>query len=82
MTENIIISLIGIVPTIVVAVVSIISNNAVIRTRIDELEKKVEKHNQIIERTYKVERDIETCFVRIDEERDRIERLENKEMNA
>ncbi len=58
MSENIITALIGIVPTIIVAVFSIISNNQVIKVRIDELEKKVEKHNQIVERMYKVESDI------------------------
>lgn len=58
MSENIITALIGIVPTIIVAVFSIVNNNQVIKVRIDELEKKVEKHNQIVERMYKVESDI------------------------
>lgn len=80
MSENIITSLIGIIPTIVVAVISIVSNNAVIKVKIEELEKKVDKHNQIIERTYKLEGDVDTAFKRIDEERDRINRLEDKEM--
>lgn len=58
MTESIITALIGIIPTIVVAVFSIVSNNQVIKVRIDELEKKVEKHNQLIDRMYKAEADI------------------------
>ncbi len=58
MSENIISALIGIIPTIIVAVFSIVSNNQVIKVRIDELEKKVEKHNQIVERMYKAESDI------------------------
>lgn len=58
MSENIITALIGIVPTIIVAVFSIVNNNQVIKVRIDELEKKVEKHNQIVERMYKAESDI------------------------
>lgn len=58
MSESIITALIGIIPTIVVAVFSIISNNQVIKVRIDELEKKVEKHNQLIDRMYKAEADI------------------------
>ena len=53
--ENIIIALIGIIPTIVVAVFSIISNNQVIKVKIESLEKKVEKHNNLIERMYKCE---------------------------
>lgn len=58
MSESIISALIGIIPTIIVAVFSIVSNNQVIKVRIDELEKKVEKHNQIVERMYKAESDI------------------------
>lgn len=80
MAENIITSLIGIIPAILVAIVSIISNNQIVKVKIEELEKKVDKHNNIIERTYKLESDVETAFKRIDEERKRIERLEDKEM--
>lgn len=58
MSENIITALIGIVPTIIVAIFSIVNNNQVIKVRIDELEKKVEKHNQLIDRMYKAESDI------------------------
>ena len=58
MNDSIITALIGIIPTIVVAVFSIVSNNQVIKVRIDELEKKVEKHNQLIDRMYKAEADI------------------------
>lgn len=58
MSDNIISALIGIIPTIIVAVFSIVSNNQVIKVRIDELEKKVEKHNQLVERMYKAESDI------------------------
>ena len=81
MSENIITALIGIVPAVFVAIISIVSNNQIVKVKIEELEKKVDKHNQLIERTYKVERDVETAFKRIDESRDRIVRLENKEMS-
>lgn len=53
--EHIITSCIGIVPAIVVAVFSIISNNQVISTKIDNLKEQVEKHNKVIERVYKIE---------------------------
>lgn len=55
MTESIITSLIGIIPTIIVAVFSIVSNNQVITTKIDNLKEQVEKHNKVIERVYKLE---------------------------
>lgn len=55
MSESIITSLIGIIPTIIVAVFSIVSNNQVITTKIDNLKEQVEKHNKVIERVYKLE---------------------------
>lgn len=81
MDKEIIIALIGALPTIIVAVISIVSNNQIVKVKIEELEKKVDKHNEVIERTYKLESDVETAFGKIDEGRQRIERLENKSMS-
>ena len=78
MSEAIIIALIGIVPSVLVAIVSIISNNAIIKVKIDELEKQVNKHNQIVERTYTLERDLATYWSKYDEIKSRVDRLENK----
>ena len=80
MSKEIIVALIGAIPAIVVAAVSIISNNQIVQVKIEELTKKVEKHNEIVERTYKLECDVQTAFNKIDEGRERIERLEDKEM--
>lgn len=81
MDKEIIIALIGALPTIIVAVISIVSNNQIVKVKIEELEKKVDKHNEVIERTYKLESDVKTAFGKIDEGRQRIERLENKSMS-
>lgn len=78
MSEAIIIALIGIVPSVLVAIVSIISNNAIVKVKIEELEKHVNKHNQIVERTYTLERDLATYWSKYDEIKARIDRLENK----
>jgi len=86
MSENIITALIGIVPALLVAIVSIVNNNQVIKVKleslekalnikIDELDKKVEKHNKVIERTYKLESDVGTSFKRIDDLRNDFESL-------
>jgi len=48
-----------------------------LETLIEELRKDVEKHNHVIERTFKMESDLNTAFKHIDEQRDRISRLEN-----
>ena len=80
MNEEIIVALIGALPTIIVAIVSIVSNNQIVKVKIEELEKKVDKHNEVIERTYKLESDMKTAFGKIDEGRSRIERLESRSM--
>lgn len=59
-TQQVITALIGIIPTVIVAVFSIISNNQVITTKIDSLKEQVEKHNKVIERVYKLEGQVET----------------------
>lgn len=78
MTESITIALIGIVPSILVAIVSIVSNNAIVKVKLEELEKDVNKHNQVIECTYKIERDLATYWSKYDELANRVNRLENK----
>lgn len=64
--------------TIIVATISLIGTlagsyfansktTALLSYRMEQLEKKVEKHNQVVERTYKIEKDLNTAFMRIDE---------------
>lgn len=61
--------------SLIAAIVSIIVNNRVIGFKVDELTKKVEKHNNLIERMAVVERDVKTSFTRIDELRSDIKEL-------
>lgn len=78
MSTQIIIAIIGATPALVTAVVSIIVNNRILGFKIDMLSKRVEKHNQVVERTAIVERDIKTAFNRVDELRDDLRRLEDR----
>lgn len=66
MDSNVIVSLISLVGTVVVAFISYAanrkgareaseSNAKLIAYRLEELEKKVNKHNNLVERTYKLE---------------------------
>ena len=54
--------IIGIVPSIVsllsIIITSVIANS-LIKYRVEQLEKKIEKHNQVIERVYKLETEVE-----------------------
>lgn len=60
--EAIIIACIGGVCTAIPTVIATISSNkrstALITYRVDQLEKKVEKHNNVVERTFRLEEDI------------------------
>lgn len=65
--STIIVAVLALVGTLAGSFLSSNKQTALILYRIEALEKKVEKHNTIVERTYKNEKDIATAFVRIDE---------------
>ena len=46
--------------------------------KLDDLKDQVEKHNQVIERTYRLESDMATAYKRIDELKDKDIRIEQK----
>ena len=56
--ENIIIAIITGIVTLIGVLVSNSKNRAVMEMKIDQLTEKVDKHNQVIERTYKLEQDV------------------------
>lgn len=58
--------------------VSLNSRIAVIETKIDTLSKRVEKHNNMVERTYILERDVKTIFNQLSEIKSNIEKLEQR----
>lgn len=45
MSESVLVALIGIIPAVLVAIVSIVSNHAIVKVKLDELEKRMDKHN-------------------------------------
>lgn len=50
--------------------------------RLGELEKKVEKHNKVVERLAVVERDLESAFYRVDDIRDEVSKLNERMTRA
>lgn len=69
--------------TIVTVVLAFVGFYGMVSTRlarteqkIDDLASTVEKHNNVIERTYAVERDVNTAFKRIDELKARDDKIE------
>lgn len=55
MSEGIIVAILSLIGTALGSVVSILTSNKLTTYKIDELKKQVEKHNSIIDRTYKLE---------------------------
>lgn len=62
--------------------VAITNRLSVLETKMDALSDKVEKHNSVIERTYKLETDAATAWKRHDELADRVERLEDMKIGG
>ena len=55
MQPEIIVGLLSLLGTLIGSIAGIITSNKLTLYRIEQLEKKVDKHNNLIERTYKLE---------------------------
>ncbi|MHB1154065.1 MAG: hypothetical protein ACYCWE_20260 [Eubacteriales bacterium] len=71
MTNEIIIAIITVLGTMTASFGGIVVSSRLIVFRIEQLEKKVEKHNNIVERIAVAERDIKTAFKLLDELHDK-----------
>ncbi len=64
---TIILKIIEVTAPLIVALVSVYLSNRLVAYRLDQLEKKVEKHNQVVERVALLEQDNNAQWKRIDE---------------
>lgn len=69
---NIIVAVLALIGTVIGSALANNKTQALIGYRLDQLEAKVEKHNQVVERTVVLERDMKTAFNRIDEIREEV----------
>lgn len=83
MRYEVTVAIIGAIPALITAVVSIALNNRVlnvklenIQQRLERIEKKQDETNHVKERVAMLERDDKTTFMRIDELRDEIHQLQ------
>lgn len=74
--NEIIIALLSLLGTIVGSLSGVLAANRLTNYRIQELEKKVEKHNTIVERTYRLEEMMKVTNHRLTD----LERHEEKEL--
>ena len=57
MSETIIVALLSLAGTLIGSLFGILADNKLVVYRIEQLEKKVEKHNNVLERVYVLEKD-------------------------
>ena len=67
MSDTLIIGILSLTGTLIGSLGGILTANRLTNYRIEELEKKVEKHNSIVERTTVLERDMKSAWRSIDE---------------
>lgn len=76
--EGIIVALIGLAGSAIGSIVGVVASAKLTSYRLEQLEKRVEKHNNLIERTYKLEERTELQEEKIKVANHRIEDLENE----
>lgn len=67
MDSTILVAVLSLVGTLIGSLAGIMTANKLTNFRIEQLERKVEKHNQIVERVAVAERDLKTVFRLIDQ---------------
>lgn len=77
MSETIIVALISLVGSLGGTFGGIVVGSKLLTYRVDQLEKKVDKHNNVIERTYKLEQEAAVHTEQIRIANHRIENLEH-----
>lgn len=76
MTETIIVALLSLAGTLIGAYLANRKSTALIAYRLEKLEEKVNKHNQVIERTFKLEKQEELLEEKLRAANHRIDDLE------
>lgn len=62
MTDTVLVALLSLAGTAIGSVIGILANNKLVIYRLEQLEKKVEKHNNVVERVACLERDNKTVL--------------------
>jgi len=78
MSDEIITALIGLGGSALGSIIGIICNSKLTAYRLEQLEKKVDKHNTVVERTYKVEERLSVIDEEIKVANHRISDLEER----
>lgn len=79
MSPEEIMTVVSLVGSLIGTLSGIVISNKLTLYRIEQLEKKVEKHNNVVERTALVEKDLKNVWHNVGEIKDDIEHLRSKE---
>lgn len=77
MSDAIIVALLSLAGTLIGSIFGILAANKLTNYKIEQLEKKVEKHNKVIERVYKLEGRADLIEQELSEDERRLGKLEN-----
>ena len=77
MSEEVLVAIIGLTGSGIGSVVGIMASARLTQYRLEQLEKKVQAHNNLVERTYRLEEAQSVLDERVREANHRIEDLEN-----
>ena len=78
MSDVVIVAIISFIGTVVGSLFGILAANKLTNYRVEELEKKVDKHNTVIERVVVLEQSVNTAWRRIDEIRESLEEIKKE----
>jgi hypothetical protein len=78
MNETIIVAIISFLGTAIGSIVAVVSSNNLTKYRIEELTQQVQKHNEVVERTFKLEEHAAVIDEQIKVVNHRIRDLEDK----
>ena len=78
MSAEITVAIITSASSLIVAVISIITNNRILGYKVDELKKQVEKHNQVVEKVALLQQDNATQWKRLDDLQKDVEKLKEE----
>ena len=77
MSETVLVAILSLIGTLGGSLLGILAANKLTNYRIEQLEKKVQAHNNLVERTYHLEADAEVFHEQMKVANHRIEDLEN-----
>ena len=71
MSAEIVVALIGLGGSAIGSLIGIFANSKLIDYRLGAIERKLDEHNQLVDRMYRAEKRIEVLEVKVDEEKGR-----------